>query len=83
MSKIIYKSSQEVECWILGEFYTSTVETYIIQYKFLRHKFNKIKQFIPYLNSPTFDGEFASNKKLKLVAKDEKFKAKMWLIKNK
>ena len=70
--RIIY--SNEVECYVwtkcTGKVKTF-VRTWVVMKKFLWIEKFTIKQYVPYIDEPVFDGEYSSNKLLSTIAKTE------------
>ncbi len=80
--KVIYQKQVNVLMWnILGE-YPAQVVTRIFKRKFLWFTFYRIKQYIPKIKNPCFDGEYSANTRAGLVAEGEYELARTWLIDN-
>ena len=85
--RILLKDAVPVEIYNIGgrePYITVHIFTTIIEYesKFLFWKWKSydIKQVIPYIENPFYDGEFSSNRKLKTLAKERYEIAKLKLI---
>ena len=71
--KIVYINKVPCKCWSLRrDKYTADVVTYIVERQRLWHKSYEIKQVIPLLSKPFYDGEFSTNNNLQSVADYEK-----------
>lgn len=64
--RIVYKKALKVErCWCLNGFYEATIIGCIYLGKTWYGKpYLTTKVFVPYLPSPTYDGEYATNRYL-------------------
>ena len=85
--RLLLKDAVPVEIYNLGgrqPYITVHIFTTIIEreHKFLFWKWKTydIKQVIPYIETPFYDGEFSSNRKLKTIAKERYEIAKLKLI---
>lgn len=75
---IVYEKRDSLTCWSLHD-YTVDVCTYVVQYSFLWFIWYSIKQIIPLLPDPHYDGEYASNRKVRMVAKVQRKDAKRFI----
>lgn len=64
--------------WSIRDF-TVDVITFITEYRFLLFRWYSIHQNNPQIHKCTYDGEYASNKRLHSARDSEKQKAKLWL----
>lgn len=82
--KQIYVSVRETEAWndIKG-CYKVRIVTFVFDRKFWKFHLLKIKQFIPLIKNPFYNGEFSSNRSIKADAIEEKAKAYEWIYKRK
>ena len=83
--KIIYYNTVERKCWTFREgYHTATIATFVIEKSVWLWKKYKIRQIVPYISKPFYDGEFATNNTLKSAAKHERQIAKLaiTLLKN-
>jgi hypothetical protein len=85
--RILLKDTVPVEIYNLGgrqPYMTVNIFTTIIEreHKFLFWKWKSydIKQVIPYIENPFYDGEYSSNRKLKTLARERYEIAKLKLI---
>jgi hypothetical protein len=85
--RLLLKDAVPVEIYNLSgrqQYITVHIFTTIIEceHKFLFWKWKSydIKQVIPYIENPFYDGEFSSNRKLKTLAKERYEIAKLKLI---
>jgi len=76
----ILVSKKPVSIWMLSGKITTHILTLVYEYRFFYFKWYRIKQIVPYIEKPFYDGEYSSNEKLMLIAKDEINLAKEWLI---
>lgn len=78
--KQIYVSAHETEAWndIKG-CHKVRIVTLVFELKLLKFHFLKVKQFIPLITNPFYDGEFSSNRSVKAAAVEEKAKAYEWI----
>lgn len=79
--RIVWKNRRTVKCWSINSGnYNATVTTIIIEKYFLFLKRYVIKQYVPLLPSPTYDGEYCTNKMLKAAAIEEQGFAEIALL---
>lgn len=82
--KQIYVSARETEAWDeTRRHHTVRIVTFIFEHKICKFHFLKVKQFIPLIKNPFYDGEFSSNRSIKAVAAEEKAKAYEWIYNRK
>lgn len=76
----VYSSVRESNAWneMKGE-HTVRIVTFIFERRFWKFHFYRVKQFIPLIAKPFYDGEFASNRSVKADAAEEKAKAYEWI----
>lgn len=77
--KVIYNTKYVAEGWSLKT-YSAELLTWIEEIQFLWIKWYRIRQNIPYIKNPCYDGEYSTNIIFEHLASDEKTKAKLWLI---
>lgn len=84
--RIVYHNTVERKCWNLREgHYTATIATYIIEKtKWWWWKKYEIRQIVPYISEPYYDGEYATNNNLQSAADYERKVAELaiTLLKN-
>lgn len=79
--RIVWKHCRPVNCWSINSGnYNATITTIIIEKYFLFFKRYIIKQYVPLLPSPTYDGEYCTNKMLKAAAIEERGFAEIALL---
>lgn len=79
--RIVWKNSRTVNCWSINSGkYNATIATIIIEKRFLIFKRYVIKQYVPLLPNPTYDGEYCTNKMLKAAAIEEQGFAEILLM---
>ena len=77
--RIIYQSIENVEMWCSGlGNYNAKLITYIIRYKFLFFNWYLIRQIVPKVFA-WYDGEYASNRRAKTFARQERIRVKLEL----
>ena len=71
--RIVYSHTTKRKCWNLREgHYTATIATYIVEKtKWLWKKY-EIRQIVPYIAKPFYDGEYATNNNLQSAADYER-----------
>ena len=52
------------------------------KFRFVEKTYYQIKQFVPYIAKPFYDGEHATNTLLSSVAQEQYFLAELWIKKN-
>lgn len=80
MKRIVYYSFRKVMAWnqMRGDHLTR-IATLVLEYKIWKFRFFRIKQFLPLIKRPLYDGEFSSNRCIKTYAVEEKAKAYQWI----
>lgn len=82
--KKIYVSVRETEAWNETKRYHDVkIMTFIFERSFWKFHFFKVKQFIPLIKNPYYDGEYSSNESVKADAIEEKAKAYEWIYNKK
>ena len=78
--KIIYHNCLSLEGWNLGTF-KADLTTWIEEIRLFRiFKWYRIQQNVPRIKDPFFDGEYKTNHLFEIRGKEERAKAKLWLI---
>lgn len=76
----VYSSVHETKAWNeTKRDHIVRIVTFIYERKFWKFHFFKIKQFIPLIKKPFYDGEYSSNESVKADAVEEKAKAYNWI----
>ena len=71
--RIVYHNMVERKCWTLAEqFYTATIETFVIEKSLWLWKKYEIRQIVPLISKPFYDGEYATNNNLQSAANHER-----------
>lgn len=79
--RIVWENRRTVNCWSINSGnYNATIATIIIEKRFLIFKRYVIKQYVPLLPNPTYDGEYCTNKMLKAAAIEEQGFAEILLL---
>lgn len=52
------------------------------KFRFVEKTYYQIKQFVPYIAKPFYDGEHSTNTLLSSVAQEQYFLAELWIKKN-
>lgn len=82
--KQIYISVRETEAWNeTRRSHKVRIVTFVFECKFWRFRFLKVKQLIPLIKKPFYDGEASSNRSVKACSVEEKAKAYEWIYNRK
>ena len=70
---IVYTHTTKRKCWNLREgYYTATIVTFVIEKSLWLWKKYEIRQIVPYIPKPFYDGEYATNNNLQSAADYER-----------
>lgn len=71
--KVVYYHTTKRKCWNLREgYYTATIATFVIEKSLWLWKKYEIRQIVPYISKPFYDGEYATNNNLQSAANHER-----------